>query len=170
MPVSEVTTWRYAIPNTSEYEGWAILFLDSAGCFTTLSDYGNWAYRWNMIGQDPATGFRKFILRCDDSYLLGKIAPDREYDSEGSLLAVKDAILGLRREKQLDQEEARDEWEYLDACENLGNEYLFHRWHELTDIPEAWELHITRHPQQAAAFLQRCMPRLRELIKNDLGV
>lgn len=43
-----VTTWRYHMPNDrATGEGWAVCFLDSIGCFSVLSDYGDYGYRWH---------------------------------------------------------------------------------------------------------------------------
>ena len=172
MSVSEVKSWRYSIPNTKGYEGWAILFLDNAGCFAALSDYGDWSHRWNARGfeEHEKKDFRHFVLTCDDSYLLGKINPIKEFDPEGTLRAVKETILGMRRERQLEKDEAREEWEHMDDCENFDNEWMFNRWQELTELPDPYELYTDRHSLQARAFIRECMPRLREKIKNDLGL
>jgi hypothetical protein len=169
---SEVKSWRYSIPNTKGYEGWAILFIDNAGCFAALSDYGDWTHRWNARGfeEHEKKDFRHFVLSCSDHYLLDKLNPRQEYDPEGTLQAVKEAICGMRRERQLEKDEAREEWEHLEDCERLENEYMFQRWMELTELSDAWELSTTKHSEQCRAFIQQCMPRLRELIKNDLGL
>ena len=172
MSASEVKSWRYSIPNLNGYEGWAILFLDNAGCFAALSDYGDWSHRWNARGfeEHEKKDFRHFVLSCSDHYLLSKINPIKEFDPEGTLLAVKETILGMRRERQLEEREARDEWEHLDDCENLDNEYMWQRWQDLTKLPDPYQLYTDRHSRQAQAFLRECMPRLREKIKNDLGL
>lgn len=163
---SEVKFWRYSIPNTNGYEGWAVLFLDNAGCFTALSDYGDWSYRWNQRGMDQPD-MRYFILSCDDDYLLRKINPAKEYDPEKTTAAIRELILGMRRETQLTKEEARDEWELTSS---LDTEYEFGSWMRDTNLPDASEVWCVKHSEQARAFLKHCMPRLRELIKNELGL
>lgn len=164
---TETKHWRYSVPNRKGYEGWAILFLDSAGCFAALSDYGDWSYRWNARGFSPDEDIRKFLLRCDDDYLLRKIAPKQEYDSEATQTSIRELILGMRREKQLDKEEARYEW---DLSSDVSTEFDFGRWMQNTDLPEAHEVYCQKYSEQAKAFLRECMPRLKEAIKNDLGL
>lgn len=168
-PQSNVGVWRYSFPNVNGM-GWAIFFIDDAGCFAALSDYGDWSYRWNMRGMPEGKGVREFLLTCDDDYILRKIAPKREYDSEGTVKAVKEFILGMRREQQLTAEEAREEWDLIDFHEGLDNEYNFWGWNQDSNLPEKHELYQTRYSLQARAFLEKCMPRLRTAIKNELGL
>ena len=40
-----VICWRYVIPNV-QYDGWAIVHVDSSGFLGIVSDFGNYAYRW----------------------------------------------------------------------------------------------------------------------------
>lgn len=166
---SDVKVWRYSFPSIKG-EGWAIFFLDETGCFAALSDYGNWSYRWNQRGLPEKLTFRHFLLQCDDDYILRKVAPVQEYDDAATLLAVKETILGMRRERQLTADEAREEWELPDAYEGLSDDYQFWGWANQTQLPDTHELYCTKYSEQARAFLKHCMPRLREAIKNDLGL
>lgn len=161
--------WRYAFPSVKG-EGWAIFFLDGAGCFSALSDYGDWAYRWPMGGMGEGECLRKFLLRCDDDYLLRKIAPKQEYDDRATVIAVKETILGMRRERQLDGQEARVEWELIRDNSDLDSDYNFWQWCQDTELENQHELYRQKYSEQAKAFLAKCMPRLREAIKNDLGL
>jgi hypothetical protein len=167
---SEVKMWRYAIPTVDGLSGWAILFLDSTGCFSALSDYENWSYRWNSRGFVEGEDFRKFLLKCDDDYLLRKINPKKEYDEEKTYAAAKEVILGLRREKEFTKEEALEEWELLKEYDALGSEFDLHRWAMETKLGDVGELYCVKHSEQARAFLKHCWPRLKELMKNDLGL
>jgi len=163
--------WRYSVPS-EEGEGWAILFLDSAGCFAALSDWGDWAYRWNPRGYEEgdARDFRHFILSCDDDYLLRKLAPTQEYDGESTFKNVKETIIGLRREGEWTKDEAREEWDKLEYCEGMHSEFNFLDWSRDTKLEDTHEIAVFMYSQQAKMFLARCMPRLREAIKNDLGL
>lgn len=163
---SDLKMWRYSLPSIKG-EGWAIIFLDETGCFAALSDYGNWSYRWNQRGIPEGTTFRHFLLRCDDDYILRKIAPQQEFDAEKTRNNIKELVLGMRRESQLTAGEAREEWE---NAESVNSEYEFWRWHEYTELPESGELYSLKYSEEARAFLKHVMPRLRELIKNDLGL
>jgi hypothetical protein len=167
--MSGVKTWRYSVPTLNSLEGWAILFLDNAGCFAALSDYGDWTYRWNARGI-AEKDMRYFILSCDDGYLLQKLNPHKEYDSDATLIAAKELIIGMRRERQLDVDEARNEWISLSDCDSLRTEIDFYRWTEMMDLGDVSDLYRTKHSEQARAFLKHCLPRLRMEIKNDLGL
>ena len=166
-----VTTWRYSVPS-EKGEGWAILFLDSVGCVAALSDWGDWAYRWNPRGYEEGDGrdFRHFILSCDDDYLLRKLAPTQEWDGDATLVNVKETIIGLRRAKEWTADEARGEWELLEHCEGMHSEYNFWDWSRDTELQDTHELPVFKYSMQAQLFLARCLPRLREAIKNDLGL
>jgi hypothetical protein len=166
---AEVKVWRYSFPSIKG-EGWAIFFLDETGCFAALSDYGDWSYRWNQRGLPEETTFRHFLLQCADDYILGKIAPKQEYDDEGSVVAVKETIIGMRREGQLTKDEAREEWDSIETYENFYSEFNFWDWAKTTSLSEVSELYTQKYSEQARAFLKHCMPRLREAIKNDLGL
>ena len=183
--MSEVKVWRYSFPSIKG-EGWAIFFLDSVGCFAALSDWGDWSYRWNPRGYEEGDGrdFRHFIITCGDDYLLRKIAPVQEYDPEATLQSVKEAIIEWRRDRRTTKEDARktlpelipryvarEMWDELSPMyDNLGDSHQFSRWLENTEISDATECYCTKFSEQAKIFLQRCMPRLREAIKNELGL
>lgn len=170
MPV-EVQTWRYSFPSVKG-EGWAIFFLDSVGCFAALSDWGDWSYRWNPRGYEAGDGkdFRHFIISCDDDYLLHKIAPKQEWDGDATFKSVKEAILGMRRDGGWSKDKAREEWDLLENSGVSHSEFEFWDWSKDTELSDPHEL--TRHQasRQAKMFLARCMPRLREAIKNEVGL
>lgn len=165
--MSDVQTWRYSLP--SEHgEGWAIIFMDSIGCFTALSDWGDVGYRWPQQGWGPGD-FRKFVIGLDDSYLIGKLGQNRkEYDPEGTLENVKDAIIQARRDGELKKAKAREEWERLDTYDNLYTEYDFTQWLNTTRLDEASSCHCQRYVRDVTSFVERVMPRLRELLKAEL--
>lgn len=183
--MSDVKVWRYSFPSIKG-EGWAIFFLDSVGCFAALSDWGDWSYRWNPRGYEEGDGrdFRHFILTCSDDYLLRKLAPQQEYDPEATLQSVKEAIIEWRRDKHSSRKVtretlpeltpkalARDMWDELRPMyDNLCDPHQFSRWMEHTELQDTTELYCTKFSEQAKIFLQRCMPRLREALKNELGL
>lgn len=169
MSSTDVEMHRYSFPNVNGM-GWAIFFLDEAGCFAALSDYGDWSFRWNMRGMAEGESLRKFLLRCDDDYILRKIAPKKEYDNQSTVKAVKETILGMRRETQLSAEEAREEWDLIKENSDLDTDYNFWQWCQDTKLEDQHELYQTKYSEQAKAFLEKCMPRLKEAIKNDLGL
>jgi hypothetical protein len=86
-----VTTWRYYLPNDEMLEGWAIVFLDSIGCFSTVSDWGNYGYRWDSPGSTGGTDFRQWLIERGDDYLLSKLCPGRRNPNH------KQAVMFLKR-------------------------------------------------------------------------
>lgn len=163
-----MTTWRYSIPN-EKYQGWAILFLDDAGCFACLSDYGNYTYRWNARGLGDARDLRDFIVTCDPEYILRKISQETVYDADRTLAAVQRAILEKRRWGGWSKERASSEWEAVKYCGYLSAEYQFQTWLEETSLKDAGELVRHTYPAGALSFMAHAWPRLKALIQSDLA-
>lgn len=161
--------WRYAIPN-NKYEGWAVLFIDEAGCFSILSDYGNWAYRWNARGLPDGVTFRQFFLECEDEYLQRKLAPEKVYDRDSTYATIREEIIRLRRRKELTAAEAASEWELPDDYEGLYDEWNAQQWCAATALSEPGEFICYKTDPQIVAFFEKSMPKLRELIRADLGL
>lgn len=166
---SGVETWRYSLPN-EKGEGWVIAFLDSTGCFTALSDWGDVAYRWSAGGWGEGD-FRQFLLQCDDYYLTAKFGRNRrEYDPEASLKAAKRAIIETRRHGTFDKEEARAEWDRLKDYDDLGHEYDFGMFYNVTKLQDFGECHCTRYVSDVTAFVKHAMPRLRDEFRKSLNL
>lgn len=162
-----VETWRYSLPNVKG-EGWVIAFLDSTGCFTALSDWGNVAYRWNARGWGPGD-FRQFLLSCDDYYLTSKLGQGRqEYDPEKTLQSVKEYIIEQRKSRRWDKEDAAKEWDRLDTYSNLESEFDFGHWVSATEIGDAAEFYSQKYVSDVSAFIKHAMPRLREVFRAEL--
>jgi hypothetical protein len=180
-PTLTIQTWRYHVPNDRKAgEGWAILFLDSIGCFTALSDWGNYGNRWQESGWGKYD-FRKFVLEMGDDYLLNKITHGQdEYDADATLRSIKRDILEARRSGQQrlfhigefvrhgTAAWARSEWYRLEAHGDLYTEDDFNQWTQVAQLDEPWGYHCRRAPMQAQMFVKRCMPRLREMIRNEI--
>ena len=167
-PKPAVKTWRYHLPSIKG-EGWAIVFIDSIGVFTCVSDWGDYGYRWHEAGWGPQE-FRQFFIRCEDDYILRKIAPNDTYYGEQTLKNVKRHIVELRRGGTFDRDQAREEWDRLDECEQLRTREDFAVWYQATTkIDCAYELvHYGPEPQ-ALGFMEHVMPRLREVIRAELA-
>lgn len=165
--------WRYHLPNVNS-EGWCVAFLDGIGCFSVLSDYGNYGYRWPEAGwysrDSKEIDFREFFLNCGDHYILNKIAPREVYDGEETMRAIKERILDRRRHGNMSREEARREWDVLVEyhCGVEDNEVGFSDWLHDTRLEEAYEcIRYSSHPQ-AVAFIKHVLPRLRVAIRESL--
>lgn len=134
-------------------EEWARIWITDDGCFTTISDYGNWGYWWSC----PGCEFRKFLCRCDEGYLSSKLSQgEHEFDGEATVEAIRRRIVELRRERQLTREQAHEEWErvhpkpsrgYIDPrgqFSNMDNEIEAHEWYLETNLVDPAELLVYR--------------------------
>lgn len=162
----EITMWRYAFPSING-EGWAVILMDSSGVFSAVSDYGDYAHYWNHHG---CKDFREFFLGSSRDYMLRKLHPKKEYDSETTLDVVLSTIIEERRAGTLTKEEARDTWHEVRVHHNdLESEFNFFSWVESGPaITESWELYRDRFPVDAQAFVDNVMPRLAAVLKAEL--
>lgn len=164
---ADVVTWRFSLPSIKN-EGWAIVFMDSVGCFSVLSDYGDCSYVWPVSGFRPGQDFRQFILECDDDYLLRKLGMNRkEYDGKGTFQAVKAQILSERRDRRLTKTEALDEWQHLRDYNSFHSEYDFVQWSGDTSVTTE-ELVQTKYVSEVLAVVRHVLPRLRVLLQESL--
>lgn len=159
-----VKVWRYNLSGTKEepFE-WAVIVLDSTGFFAAASDYGDYCKKW----PGPGTGFnkdedfRRVFLRFSKDYLLNKLA-ETEYDWEATKKCAKRELIQLRKDGFYTREEAREEWEWLDLCETVEE------WAQHTSMQDIHEIICTDYDSDAKAFVDKIIPRLDALIKEDL--
>jgi len=165
-PTKAVWLKRYVIP-PEKHEGWAIIHIDANGFFATVSDYGNYAYLWTSFGPND---FRKFLAQLDQGYVVGKLTGGKTiYDGEATLKAIKEHIIGARKEGTYSRGEARHEWgKMVYNREMLSDVREFEEWCDETKIEEPWEFHCSEPEPQAVAFYQKVWPRFVELIKAEL--
>jgi hypothetical protein len=162
-----VTTWRYSIPSVNG-EGWAILFLDSTGSFTAISDWGDYSHHWRRIGWGSlGSDFREVSLGFGDSYIQDKISGDDVYDGEATLVRVKQEIVRRRRDGECDAEWAREQWDA--AVDSSLHHGIVEFWLWETELEERHEFLVYRKDPGAAAFVKNALPRLREKIREDLA-
>lgn len=162
-----VETWRYQFPSDNG-EGWAIIFMDSIGCFTALSDWGNVAYRWPQGGWG-VKDFRKFVLDCGDDYLTDKFGYGRrEYDPETTLKTVKAHLDDLLERRVMGVSEVEEEHEALRNHSDLDTREDFALWLQDTKILEPYFLSCQRINRDVTQFVAKVMPRLREKLKEEL--
>ena len=163
---------------------WARIWITDDGCFTTLSDHGNFGYWWSC----PGCEFRKFLCEMDDYYLSRKLAVGRhEFDGEASVKTIRSRICDLRRQQCLTREQAQAEWDLVHpkpssgwgdgmrgAFSNMDNEIEAHEWYVATDLGDAAELLKYRTPMQIQMFIKRLWPlfvaQLREELAQEVAV
>lgn len=166
-------TWRFSLPNV-DGQGWAIVFMDSAGCFAALSDYGDVLYRWWSAKSLPHA-----FLSFGDSYLLDKFSfAKKVYDPKSSLAAVREFLL---EEKKLVLEERRgsvmtkaeaskrwmllnDEEESIRLYDELDTEAAFVRWTEYSELDDPNEFYMVGPDDDVRAFVKNIVPRLKALL------
>jgi hypothetical protein len=156
--------WRYSVPNVN-HSGWAICFIDQAGCLAILSDYGNYAYRWPAGGIREFPDLRHFLLKCSgDDYLISKLASRSQYSPEKTCVAIKEAIAGITN----DVERAKEQ-RHLEDNDDVEDESDFVDWCEETSFDCPWEFRCDDYCSDARAFMKQSWPRLLEQIREDIG-
>jgi hypothetical protein len=165
-----VTMRRYLLDSEEPWGGWGIIWLSDDGLFAARSDYGDYIHYWPSRHRGESwADMRQFALQVEPGYLMGKLGKRDQYDAEPTLLGVKRHILESRRNNWMTSEEAKCEWVILKECCYLASEEDFRCWLEETEIGDAWEMCSRTYPSDLKAFAHRLMPRLRELIKQELA-
>ena len=153
--------------------GWAVVVLDlEIGYFSTVSDYGNYAFAWSAHGHDD---FRSFLITLVDDleYFAKKVAPGRFYNDERTRQLVYQGVCRLRSERLISASTARETWELVETYNRLDTEHDFAAW--LDDVSEdVWEhgspaewASYGPNPR-AVAYAQVVLPKLAEVLKAEL--
>jgi hypothetical protein len=135
--------------------------MDETGCFSALSDYGDYSYLWGYC----ARGFRESFLGFGKEYILGKLSQGREeYNGPETYEYVKRLIWYLPKEKR------GAELKLLNLYNKLHNEGDYYEWyfHSGTEVDTDSETMHFSHSQQAEMFVDRIVPRLKKQIRIDL--
>ena len=139
-------TWRYAVPS-EKLKDWAVLFLDEAGTFAAVSDFGNYGHVWSSGGR--VHGIREFLLQVDDGYLLDKLAPERVLDEAATCRAIRKYLADIAAVS--DPEAIREELALLPESDGA---FCFESWSEETAIEDTHELIVYGPHSQALAFVE----------------
>lgn len=168
--MSDVQLWRYTLPSIKG-SGWAIFVLGSDGYFSSVSDFGRYAFMWGAHG---CKDFREFLFGAekDPDYFIGKLSPGEEYDGVATKKAILDRLLEMKKNGDLDRKAYVAEVNALKDydIENYSGEG-FREWvgHSDTKIRDSYELSCTRHPRNVERFVKEAMVRLIPLLKADLA-
>lgn len=156
-----VTVERYYVPSTN-LEGWAVIFIDSEGFFSTVSDYGNYGYRWS----NPGMPFIQFLQSLDEDYVCKKLAGEgREYDDETTHKRALEAIRECVDSDNFTEDEAFEERSLLNRYDELCDRENYELWRENTLLPEPVSP-VYRIPQQVVTFYKKVWPRFIEQLKE----
>lgn len=161
-----MTHWRFEGKNEDKYGGgWFIAFMDTAGAFSVVSDFGNYGYRWS-----PHPDIRYCLAyNWSPGYVSEKLAyhVPEVADEDAIIEAVKEHIIQMRRDGSFDKDEARAAWDDIDSW-SIESEGDFRDWMNATEIKEPWEFWRGMRPQ-LRGFMKNVWPRLVEMMKADIA-
>lgn len=166
--MQNVTLRRYDIKSTADRCWWAIVIIDtSIGYFSTVSDWGNYAYLWSA----PGCEFRKFITQLNPDYFWGKITHGREahvFDEEATEKNIKTRLWEMMGEGLIDKLQHDDALEELEGC--VEDEHSIMGWaNALTFSFDSYEGILARRPEHHSwAFATKVLPVLQELLLEEL--
>lgn len=165
--MKDIKFHRYALPS-EKLEGWAIIVIGSDGFFATVSDYGNYAYKWSDTGEKD---FRKFIISCSGDYILRKLDNSSVLDVENTQDNARHAVCLARRLQvrgyEISAELARlayDEIGYISTEFELND--WFNSWAQYLDDYTA--IACYKPAPGITAFIERTLPRLQKLLREEL--
>ena len=168
--MKDVVFWRYDLPSVNR-EGWAVVVMCSDGYFSTVSDWGNYAYWWSGHG---TRDFRAFVADCDGDYIRCKLDPSKVLDYERTRDRCRRAVCEARRRPArgphaytLDTETAREAWERADG---FINEIELNDWFNdyARYLDDYTDLAVYKTPPGIRGFIEKVLPRLQAAIKAEL--
>ncbi|MHB2214252.1 hypothetical protein ACX64P_12475 [Raoultella ornithinolytica] len=87
----------------------------------TITCFGKaWTGAWLAMGGDTV---QEFIKRVSNDYLIGYFDPQMQStvddDNDANLVFVKGEIIKLRRQQEIDADEAREMWEEAESADDV---------------------------------------------------
>jgi hypothetical protein len=169
MVVTTPTIRRYVLPSIKG-EGWAVVVIGSDGYFSTVSDWGNYAFWWKHHGRDD---FREFVIGLAQSpdYFVGKVAPGKVWDGEKTEASVKREICLMRRNRDVSREVSREAWNAIES-RGVFTPMRFEDWRRSTelggyDVVTEWPVYS--YSGDAVAYAKHVLPRLAEALRAELA-
>jgi hypothetical protein len=94
--------------------GWANITIrewPNGGSIDVQSDYGNYAYSWNSIGDRT---LREFLCGLDYHYFMGKTRGGGQmFSLKESIQELRKNVITRRRDGDMDKESARECWDHI---------------------------------------------------------
>jgi hypothetical protein len=176
--VSTATTYSF---NTEPRDyGWALCSVnDQTGELSVVSDWGNWAHRWNVrhLGAPSLTHLIGSLSPRSVDYLADKLTSYEErhrFCPEKTVAAWRGDVLTRRRGEEIDRETARQLWDDLGEMASVDHfdDFLRRFW----DIDNHEEIfsdhpcnHIRTEPTGAyQVLLERILPALVEACRRTI--
>lgn len=160
--VSEGTVYTLRFDNTF---GWAVVVVsDATGMLAITSDWGEWAFRWNLRGMPEGHTLTQFLATTDGDYVARKFlgAAAREYDPDGTKREWKAQICRLRREGMINRLDARAAWSEV-------ADFDFEQRETFPDVPfieEPWEMSQSRDTNEYRAITRIVWPAFRDVLRD----
>jgi hypothetical protein len=128
MQIIKKTAEVYELRNGFEWGHIAIIQTGPESVDVVInSDYGSYAYFWTHCGKDP----KKFLCKIDMHYAMNKFTNGKMYEPDPDKYSdqIKRTIINLRRDGDLNEQDARDAWdELLEIVEEYHKgDILFHK-------------------------------------------
>jgi hypothetical protein len=160
-----VKHYRYYLPS-EKGEGYAVIFLDSVGVFSTVSDWGNYGYIWGSRG---GVEFRQWLIENhkDWHYFAKKLDPNEITDWDATAKRIREHIDAYEKDGTYSDLFAAGERELLKRSA-ITDEWSFHFWYNETEISDAGELVVRRLSCQVEHFAKKTLPRLCAVLKAEL--
>ena len=161
-----VKHWRYFLPSENG-EGYAIIFIDSTGVFSAVSDFGNYGYIWGSTG---SKSIKEFLLESEEDwhYFAKKLDPKDITDWDATKQRIAAHIQEYRREGNYDKGFATRELQLLHDSA-ISDEGSFYSWYQNTEISDASELMVRRLSYRVEHFVKKTMKRLCVILRKELA-
>jgi len=110
---------KYSLKFNSGWD-WANFTIDDTGLLQCNSSFGNYSYQWGSFGDS----FKKFLCSINSDYLINKISNNTHFDTDKYQEQAKKAIYKLRNEDEMDKEQARELFEFINqGLSDCGSSY-----------------------------------------------
>lgn len=143
------------------------------------SSFGSWSHSWSHLGRP----FKAFLLKAERGYVASKFMGADAYKFDGKLTVseLRKRLLRWRQEGQLNKEDARQLWDYIeereDELESSPNDFvgvMQEAKSELVNsvdmryfVEEPWEHLATSLDIQFAGFWREVWPVFLEQLKAE---
>lgn len=153
---------------------WARIWVTSDGLITIASDYGHFGYWFG----DPGGEIRRFLTRVDPGptgYMAIKLAAgERVYDADATVARIRDRVIRMRKEAELDSHTARLLWDSVEEYHLDENDHEARGWldddlvRERLGGYEACECFAQTLPRDVQNFMRDVWPAFVEALSEEL--
>jgi hypothetical protein len=146
------------------------------------SGFGSWAHSWGHLGMP----FKAFLCKAERSYIAGKFMGADAYKFDGQLTVreLRKRLLRWRHEGQLNKEDARQLWNYIeereDELESSTHDFVGAMQQAATElvasrqllcfVQEPWEHLATSIDLQFAGFWREVWPVFLDELRAEEAV